>query len=156
MHNKRILVVVLIFVVCGLFLFGNENNILRINGRDSSSISPTKPPANPDFSIVLNEQNNSNESGIAAIKEKDGKVIVDLLLIGTELDIPQTAHLNMGTCTSPGAIKFVLNSIMNGKSETKLSLSMIDLSKQLPLVLIVDKSNEEANVQAVCSKLNKK
>lgn len=100
--------------------------------------------------ITLSQQNNSKESGTATLQEIDGKVKVTLSLTGVATDSAQPAHIHSGACPDVGAVKYPLTSLLKGKSETILDVSMADLLKQLPLAINVHKSLPEVATYVSC------
>ena len=105
--------------------------------------------------INLAAQNNSGISGTATLKQEEGKVKVSLDLSGTPAGVTEPAHIHMGACPNPGAIKYPLSSVVNGKSETTLgNITLARLKTELPLAINVHKSAEEAGVYVSCGDLN--
>ncbi len=98
----------------------------------------------------LKEQNASSEHGQVYWEEKNGKVVVTIDLAGEPKGVSQPAHLHMGTCQNPGAIKYPLNNVVDGKSETTLNVSYNQLKKDLPLIANVHKSQAEIATYVAC------
>ncbi len=160
MSNKLLIVAGLIIFVlaAGYLLLGNKTK-----GLYSTKVVPTKTPITKNensklpptgVSIVINEQNNSGESGIATIGEVDGKVVVNLKLIGEPLNVSQPAHLHSGTCQKPGDIVFPLSNVVNGESKTTLTVNMDSFNQRLPLTLNVHKSEQELNIYVSCGQVS--
>ena len=104
--------------------------------------------------FTLSEQNNSGERGTAYItpmSETTAKVIVEATGVPTGVDQPM--HIHTGSCPTPGAVKYPLNSLVNGKSETVLQVSVEQLVAELPLALNLHKSSGEASVYVACGNL---
>ncbi len=153
MPNKyfAVLILIIISLLGGYFLL------------TKNSTSPSKVPVQTKeesmkipqtgVSIVLSEQSNSGQAGIATIIEKNGKVVVSLKLTGVLVDTSKPAHLHLGTCEKPGKVKNPLNDVVDGQSETTLDIDMSTLNKQLPLILSVHKSNQEINVYTACGEI---
>ncbi len=130
-----------------------------------TSTSPTTNPvemvkegieaAKNSRTIVLKEQNNLGQSGTAVLAEvNEGKVTVTLSMEGGNFTQPQPAHIHVGTCPSPGAVKYPLTNVVNGKSITELNVSLDDLLKSGDkLALNVHKSVAESNVYTACGNL---
>ena len=160
MSVKNILILVLIagLIVAGYFLFSKKTDKLN-----SSNITPT-PQAlknisqipTTGISIVVSEQNSSAESGIAIIKEMNGKVNVSLKLTGGIPGVPQPAHLHSGVCDDPGKVVYPLTSVVNGESETVLGVDMATFNQSLPLILNVHKSDQESDIYASCGEVSSK
>lgn len=159
MSTKLIIIsVVMIIAVLGGYLLlksnakvSNSTQITpspQVSEKESSQISPA------GISIVLNEQNDSNESGIATINETNGKVTVNLKLTGATSFVPQPAHLHEGMCDNPGNVVYPLTSVVNGESMTVLDVDIAEFNKKLPLILNVHKSEEESQVYTACGSIS--
>ncbi len=122
----------------------------------------TTMQAAKSFTVRLAPENNSGQSGDAIISEVDGKTNVTISLSGGNIPTAQPAHFHMGTCATPGEIKYQLNSLVNGKSDeatgprnfayskTILNVSLADFLQSLPLILNVHKSAAEISVYVAC------
>lgn len=116
----------------------------------------TTPAVNQEESetnVLLSAQNNSNESGIANLKDTSGMVTVTLNLTGYTPNVSQPAHIHTGDCPGVGAVKYPLNSVLNGKSVTVLGVSLAQLKQQLPLAINVHKSATNIATYTSCGAL---
>jgi len=127
-----------------------------------ASASPTAMATDatmmPDGSmqVKLNTQNDLGQSGTATLTPSaDGKsVVVVLALTGGTFTAAQPAHIHEGSCPAPGAVKYPLTNVVNGKSTTTLKMSMADLLKTAPqLAINVHKSADESSVYTACGNL---
>lgn len=102
--------------------------------------------------VTLGTQNNSGVSGVAMLREDAGSVRVTLETVGgTGGNTPQPAHIHMGSCPTPGAVKYPLTAVVNGRSETTLSNTTLEAIKsQLPLAINIHKSETEMSVYLAC------
>lgn len=105
------------------------------------------------MTITLSSQNNSGESGVAILKEVNGKTEVKLRLEGAPKGVTQPAHIHSGSCASLGGVKWPLTFPVNGKSETTLDLSFDQLKAELPLAINIHESTAEAKVYVSCGDL---
>lgn len=103
--------------------------------------------------VALSAQNNSNESGTATLKETDRKVVVSLSVTGEPKGAIQPAHIHLGSCPNPGAVKYPLTNVVDGKSETTLNVTMDQLRGELPLAINVHKSAAQSKVYVSCGDL---
>lgn len=103
--------------------------------------------------IVLNEQNESGESGTATLWEVDGSLIVSLNLTGAPPAEPQPAHIHNGSCEDLGGINYPLTEVTDGVSDTSLEMSLDELLSQNPQAINVHLSVEQANVYVACGDL---
>jgi len=108
--------------------------------------------ADGSMQVKLGEQNTSGQSGTATLTPtKDGKVTVVLALTGGKFTAAQPAHIHEGSCPTPGAVKYPLTNVVNGKSTTTLNVSMADLLKAAPKLSVnVHKSAAETSVYTAC------
>ena len=127
------------------------------NNPPSQGSSYSNPTVNQggevEMNILLSAQNNSNESGIANLKDTSGMVTVTLNLTGYMPNVAQPAHIHMGVCPGVGAVKYPLNSVVNGKSVTVLDVSLMQLKQQLPLAINVHKSATDIATYTSCGSL---
>jgi len=112
------------------------------------------PTPNPTMAVVnLEAQNNSYESGTATLTEVNGKVVVTVALTGFTKGVTQPAHIHIGSCPNPGAIKYPLSSVINGQSVTTINTTLADLKAMGPLALNVHKSVSQSSVYYSCGDL---
>jgi hypothetical protein len=106
----------------------------------------------PSRTVKLAAQNNSGQSGEANISlTADGKVKVVLGMQGGTFTQPQPAHVHLGSCPKPGAVKYPLNNVVNGKSETILDINLSEvLESKEKLAINVHKSAAESSVYTAC------
>lgn len=116
----------------------------------SKASAPKAPVIQKTATVVLDTQNKSGESGTVTLKEMNGKVQVSLNLVGAPKGVVQPAHIHVGACPTPGDVKYPLTSVVDGKSETTLDVSLGDLLKQLPLAVNVHKSVAQSKVYVAC------
>lgn len=100
--------------------------------------------------VVLLEQNNSATTGTARLidqnKEKT-KVVIELS--GKPKGV-HPAHIHLGACPTPGAVKYPLNNVVNGRSESMIDKPLDMLLEELPLAVNLHKSAAEAQVYIAC------
>src|SRR3989344_1502871 len=147
--------VVLAVLGLGYMMFFNNK---QTQPASTTVIKVTSPSASLSASpseilVNLSEQNESSQSGTATLTEANGKVKVALKLSGAPKDIAQPAHVHVGACPEVGAVKYPLNSPVNGMSETILDVTFAALKSQLPLAINVHKSAAQSNVYVSCGDL---
>jgi hypothetical protein len=104
---------------------------------------------NKKMTVVLGTLNNSGESGTAELTEENGKVKVEIRLTGAPAGISQPSHIHMGSTPTFGDVKYPLNNVVDGRSETILNVTMEALLAQRPLAINVHKSAAEIGVYVV-------
>lgn len=126
----------------------------------NSAYNPTPTPAiiaddGLTKTIMLTEQNASGQTGTVEITATDdGKAIINLTMDGTPSSVPQPAHIHLGQCPTPGAVKYPLTNVVNGKSTTTLDVDLDTLwADATNLAINVHKSSQELNVYTSCGNL---
>ncbi|OGY59806.1 MAG: hypothetical protein A3B23_02860 [Candidatus Colwellbacteria bacterium RIFCSPLOWO2_01_FULL_48_10] len=117
--------------------------------RKACAVKVSKDGVNVD----LLSQNNSGISGKAMLKSNDGKVEVKLNMTGVASGAVLPAHIHIGSCPTPGPVKYPLTNVVNGKSETELTATFPEIKAGLPLAINVHKSAAEAGVYVACGDL---
>lgn len=110
--------------------------------------------AKRQYTIPLAIENNSGEAGLAILSETNGKATVSIAMtFGFPNDKEQPAHIHIGSCPGINAIKYQLNGIKNGKSETTLAISLDQLLKELPLAINIHKSETAITEYVSCGNI---
>ena len=152
-------IVVLAVIFLGYMMFFNKekssptSNAPKVTASPSASTSAIPSASASEVLINLAEENESSESGTATLTEANGKVKVTLKLVGAPKDVAQPAHIHVGACPEVGAVKYPLNSPVNGMSETVLDTTFAKLKTELPLGINVHKSATESKVYVSCGDL---
>lgn len=108
---------------------------------------------NRTIELKMSAQNGSKEVGTARLKAEGGETRVNIELGVFPKDIQQPAHIHMGSCATLGGVKYPLTSLVNGRSETLVNVSLADLLNALPLAINVHKSATEVSVYVSCADL---
>lgn len=99
--------------------------------------------------IPMLEVDSSTQMGGAGLVENEGKITVSLDV--TPLEGDQPASIRLGSCPTPGEEFSRLNTVTSGKSETILeSLQIKDILQELPMVIVIGKSESEASTYTSC------
>lgn len=142
----------LLLVASGL-LFSACVTTTPVSPAPSEVATPTPTPAEvmtKSKMINLAESNKSGQSGTALLTEVNGKLKVTISLTGKKSSVAQPAHIHIGKCPIPGAVKYPLTNIVGGKSETMLSMTLSDLMTMGDLAVNVHKSAAESKVYTSC------
>jgi len=144
---------VLVLGILGFAILGNKNSSAPTTSPtvNQPSAEPTQPPQ--EMTVVLTEQNNSKQNGVATILEVNGKVMVSIAVASGAADISQPAHIHVGACPAPGAVKYSLTNVVGGVSQTTLDMSMNTLTSQLPLAINIHKSTPQISTYVACGDL---
>lgn len=142
---------IVVLAILGLIAFSSRTQTTPVATPLPTTLVTSSPePTGREIVINLEEQNNSSESGTATISEEGGKVMVSLNLTGAPTNIAQPAHIHVGKCPKPDAVKYPLTSVMNGDSATTLDITLDQLLSELPLAVNVHKSSAQANIYVAC------
>jgi len=151
-------VIILLLAGVGLYLFKiNKQKNLSVEKIQTQETGITPQPSLTVFpkqiEINLNQLGNSGEYGKAILKEIQGKTVVKLSLQGFPPDISQPAYIHEGFCPAVGKVKYTLNSLKNGQSETTLDVTLDQVLSQLPLAINIRKSASRSDVYFACGNL---
>ncbi|MEK7188299.1 MAG: hypothetical protein AAB685_00420 [Patescibacteria group bacterium] len=144
-----------LYFYIGLLIVGLIAIFVFVKSKSGSLTASPSPvavatPAIQEVMVTLNELNKSSESGTATLKEVDGKVSVELNLVGAAKGVSQPAHLHKGVCPGIGAVAYPLNFPIEGQSQTTLDVSLDELKAQLPLAINVHKSASDIKTYVSC------
>lgn len=106
-----------------------------------------------DVVVHLSAQNSSGQSGTATLKSEGNSTRVILEVGNAPANVAQPAHVHLSSCATIGGVKYPLDSLVNGRSETLLAISLDDLTSQEQLSINVHKSAAEASVYVACGDL---
>jgi Cu/Zn superoxide dismutase len=150
--NKNLIFILIIAlaVAVGFSLYSQNSQKGKLSNVDV--ISPESVEGNSVI-VVLNEQNDSGESGTATLVEKDGKAVVTLNMTGAPTGVVQPSHIHSGDCANTGAILYPLEYPVDGKSVTTLPVGFSELKAQMPLLVNVHKSTILASIYVSCGEL---
>jgi LPXTG-motif cell wall-anchored protein len=109
----------------------------------------TQPVAGHTVTVTMKEQNGSGESGTATLSESNGQLKVTINLANGPAE-PQPAHIHQGTCANLNpAPAYPLTNVVNGTSDTTLSLTMATLQGG-QYAINVHKSSTEVATYVSC------
>lgn len=144
------LLILIVVLFGGFILYRNATQKKQEVTPKSAAVAPTQSPI---VEVNLKEQNESSQSGVAKLSEKDGKVNVGLSLSGGEFTAAQPSHIHLGSCSELGDVLYPLNDVVDGKSETTINATFEKLSSQKPLAVNVHTSAKEVTVYTACGDL---
>ncbi len=148
MKNPVLLVVIIIALVAFTAWYFSKPTDTMV---DKTALTPT--PTVQTKTIPLTENNESGQTGTATFQADGDKTKVTLSMVGGDFNTPQPAHIHLGQCPKPGSVKYPLTNVVDGQSETVITVDMDTLFSELPLALNVHKSVEEASFYTACGDL---
>ena len=91
----------------------------------ATAIPPTAAPT-PVASITINlgPGRDGDQSGTATLTARGDKTEVVLNIKPGAAGVAQPAHIHVGTCPVPGAVKYPLSNVVDGKSTTTVDASL--------------------------------
>lgn len=145
--NKSLLILVLVVaLVAGGYLYLSNMSPAQSPERAGENVGTLEKKV----IVNLSEQNNSGETGVAELLETDGKLYVSLNLEGAPEGVSQPAHIHLGSCPKPGAVKYALSNVLDGASETEVQATLQELKSESPLAVNVHKSGAQSGVYVAC------
>jgi Cu/Zn superoxide dismutase len=108
-----------------------------------------------DGTFKLTAQNNSKQDGTATLEEVGGRVKVTLAL-GAATTSAEPAHIHLGSCPTPGEVKYPLTNVVSGKSVTTLpaGVTMASLKELGKISINVHKSATDLKTYMSCGNLD--
>ncbi|MEK7087722.1 MAG: hypothetical protein AAB891_00345 [Patescibacteria group bacterium] len=126
---------------------------MPVPGTDTTEKEVLKEPTT--LQVKLAEQNASGQGGQAVIVQVGTSTLrVIVSLVGKPPLESQPAHIHIGSCPSPGAVKYPLSSVENGASQTDIpNMTLAQLLSELPLAINAHKSATDLKTYVACGDL---
>ena len=102
------------------------------------------------LNLELAEENGSGQSGTALITPVDSERAQIVMEVDHPPDVPQPAHVHPGPCGNLGDPVAALESLVDGRSETIVPMSLAELQRG-GLVVHAHKSEAEFEVSVACA-----
>jgi predicted lipoprotein with Yx(FWY)xxD motif len=93
---------------------------------DGTAITSAPDPA---VTITLGPGRDSDQNGTATLTAKGNQTLVVLNIKPGATGVEQPAHIHVGQCPSPDAVKYPLTNVVDGKSSTTVDVKLSDLLK---------------------------
>ncbi len=119
---------------------------LGIRNDDLAKIAQGMDNKKAAIEIMLAAEGNSGLAGKAELYDLGIATKVEIKLNETTAGLARPAHIHEGNVPNLGAVKYSLDPVVNGKSETTLNIKITDLLAQRPLGINVHKSAAEIAV----------
>ena len=120
------------------------------------AIEEAKTPTT--LQIKLDEQGASGQGGQAVIVQVGTSTVrVIVSLAGKPSGVSQPAHIHLGSCPTPDAVKYPLTNVDKGASQTDIpNLTIEQLLSELPLAINVHKSSTDLKNYIACGDITLK
>ncbi len=127
----------------------SANKKVKVEQEAKANEERNKPTT---LQVKLNEQNALGQGGQAVIVQVGTSTVrVIVNLVGKPSDDAQPAHIHLGSCPTPGAVKYPLTAVGKGASQTDIpNMTIEKLLSELPLAINVHKSATEGKVYVAC------
>lgn len=149
------IIVVLLLIGSGIYFWIQSKPAPTPAAQEQPQAETPKQETYPPtiISVNLDALNKSGQLGSAVVKDENGKAKVTLTITGEPKGAIEPAHIHVGACPNPGAVKYPLNNVVEGKSETVLEVSTDELLKELPLSINVHKSAKDIKIYVACGNI---
>lgn len=151
-------IIFLLIVIGGWYMWSKGQGKIvspeSTTGTETTTTTGSPTPTVPPKTVEMKQTGASGQSGTVTFEPQGDSTKITLAMVGKEYTTPQPAHIHVGKCPTPGDVKFALNNVVDGKSETVIAVKFEDLfTTLLPLAVNVHKSVEEASVYTACGDL---
>ncbi|GEM_PF-6361894 len=152
-----VIYLVVAIVVYGFiyFIFLSKNSSFRINLGEKTDIAAVETPqlsAN-EIVIILDNFKDPSFNGLAFIGEEGDKIRVQISIPTENEATPSLVNIYEGKCQEMGQIKYTLNDVVSGSSETTIDTSIKNLRDEFPLFISVHKSSARIGESIACGEL---
>jgi hypothetical protein len=103
-----------------------------------------------DVDVSLFARNDSGQSGLAIFSRIAEKTKISIRISNPQVIELQPAKIVIGSCLDPGPAKHILNNLVNGVSQTIIGVSLDQLKEDLPLAVMISKSNQDSAIVTSC------
>ncbi|MBI4200610.1 MAG: DUF4382 domain-containing protein [Chloroflexi bacterium] len=105
--------------------------------------------------VLLGELGKSGQTGVAVLKAVGDRTEVTIDIKAGASGVAQPAHIHDKDCTTAGAVKYPLTSVVDGKSTTVVSATLASLQGS-QFAVRVHKSAQEAATYVACGEVPQK
>ncbi len=107
-----------------------------------------------EFVIPLVSLGLAGQTGKAFVRQVDGRVVVNMRMDTAPQAVIQPVGFYRGNCQKIGEAVYALAGMVDGKSTTTYyELSLDDVKKNIPLVLVVSSSRDEQATRVSCGEV---
>jgi hypothetical protein len=151
-------IIVAIVVVGGaiFFMTGNKEANIPASNMPAGNMgqNPNMTDMKGPIEVVLNAQYGSGQTGKSILTEENGQTKVTIQVTPGPKGLAQPAHIHLGDCTQiPGSIKYNLNDVVDGVSETMLQPPLHFIHGLGTTLINIHKSKAEYGVYSACGDL---
>ncbi len=147
-----IVVVVVIVIGIAIFLIARNNANSPSNMTNVTTPPPASSPSSNTKIFQLTSQNGSGQDGTVTLVNNGTTTKVTITLVNP-VATAEPAHIHLGSCPTPGAVKYPLTNVINGSSVTNINVSFSDLAALGAIAVNVHKSAEDISTYVSCGDL---
>jgi hypothetical protein len=148
--NKASIIVIALIIAGGIAFSILRNKTEPEEGNQTHNTSTMGT-----VSVSLPSLNFSEQAGRAFVSGESGKTKVTIDISPWTAGVDQPASIRAGTCATIGAVRYPLNSLIDGKSETVLAPATHFIHGLGDSVIVIGKSTTEPEAFAACGNLKK-
>lgn len=149
---NKVSIIVIVLIIAGGITF----SLLRGDRPEPEENIQTHDPSTMGPIIVsLPSLNFSEQAGRAYVSDESGKTKVTIDISPWTAGVVQPASIRAGTCASIGAVRYPLNNVVDGKSETVIAPATHFIHGLGDSVVVIGKSSKEPEVFVACGNLKK-
>lgn len=148
---NKISIIVIVLIIAG----GVAYTLLRDREDPAVDTQTHDPSAMGPIMVPMPSHNRSDQAGRAYFSDESGKTKVALDISPWTVGVPQPASIRAGTCAAMGAIRYPLNNIVEGKSETILTPATHFIHGLGDSIVVIGKSASEPESIVSCGNLKK-
>ncbi|MBI5300580.1 MAG: hypothetical protein HY868_00470 [Chloroflexi bacterium] len=106
-------------------------------------------PVTVAIQVPLGAGRDGDQNGTATLTSRGAKTDVSINIKPGPQGVAQPAHIHEGVCPAPGAVKYPLTNVVDGRSTTSLDVTLADLLKG-GFAINAHKSAAEAGMYVAC------
>lgn len=156
--NILVFIFLIVAILTGILVFSlyrtQQSAVTTPNNVEQTTQSGTEQIVNVQtLGIGLIPQNDSEAYGGVELVSQGSNTKVTITLTSDNPTVMQTshpAHIHTGSCPTPGEVKYPLNNVVNGKSETVIEASLNELANDIPLAINVHESAANPSNYIAC------
>jgi hypothetical protein len=148
--NKASIIIIMLIIAGGIAF-----TLLRDRPESEESNQTHNTSAMGTITVSLPSLNFSEQAGRALVSDESGKTKVAIDISPWTAGVVQPVSIRAGTCANIGAVRYSLNNVVDGKSETVLAPATHFIHGLGDSVVVVGKSSAQPETFVVCGNLKK-
>lgn len=146
-------VIAVIVIVAGIGGLWYLNKDTKSDKTDTITGTPITQIQEKTATFSLTEVAKSGKTGTLLLASENGKTRATLTVSGESATADRPAHIHVGSCPTPGAVKYALANVIGGSSVTLLDVKLDDILTDGPLSVNVHESGAKIQNYIVCGNI---